>query len=103
MLFCTPYDLPYEPSEDGKQPICPCCGKTCSTVFLVNRTPIGCEKCLERVDSTEYLKAPDDYYPNCPLCGAPCDSLYLNDAKQIVGCEECIVQMDSDRLEECFT
>lgn len=40
---------------DGKEqelPHCPCCGKECETVYLIDGTIVGCDNCVE-VDSAD--------------------------------------------------
>lgn len=35
------------------------------------------------------------HYPYCPICGEACDRVYKNENGDIVGCDECLTELDA--------
>lgn len=47
-------ERPLEPPEPEAEPICPCCGEECETLYLDRAGFIvGCENCMETLDAWE--------------------------------------------------
>ena len=41
-------------------------------------------------------------YPVCPVCGDECGIVYRQDNGEIVGCDECVSQINAWEAAECF-
>lgn len=47
-------ERPLEPPEPEAEPICPCCGEECETLYrALSGTVVGCEKCVDALDAWE--------------------------------------------------
>jgi len=33
---------------------CPCCGKECETIYMIDCEPVGCERCIKTVSSDDW-------------------------------------------------
>ncbi len=36
-----------------------------------------------------------EFIPRCPICGRECDTLYLDENREVFGCEQCITLCDA--------
>lgn len=46
----------------------------------------------------------DDFIPICPVCGKECDTVYLDENRDVAGCDRCIRLKDAYEylaLEDC--
>ena len=46
----------------------------------------------------------DDFIPICPVCGKECDTVYLDENRDVTGCDRCIRLKDAYEylaLEDC--
>lgn len=49
---------------------------------------------------TGYPRGSDPVDVRCPVCGCPAMYLYVNDDHEIVGCDECLTQIDAEAWKE---
>lgn len=40
--------------------------------------------------------------PICPICGSGCEVIYRDREREIVGCENCVKEIDAWDVPECF-
>ena len=38
----------------------------------------------------------------CPVCGSPCYEIYKSISGEILGCDECVEQVDAGDVDECY-
>lgn len=58
---------------------------------------------IQNMEQTGYPDGRNPEYPYCPVCGAECETVYLNDQKEIIGCDICISAADAWKQPECFS
>ena len=41
-------------------------------------------------------------YPICPVCGEECEEIYMNQDREIFGCDGCVKTQNAWITEKCF-
>lgn len=50
---------------------------------------------IERYLRTGYPDGKEQEYPRCPVCGEECETLYKDINSDVVGCENCVKEVDA--------
>lgn len=45
---------------------------------------------------------PEREYPRCPVCGEEAEWLFVNDNREVVGCDQCLTMISCDTYEEDY-
>ena len=44
----------------------------------------------------DYPSPPEKPQPVCPVCGQECGKVYMDFNRNVVGCDECLLEMDAE-------
>ena len=57
---------------------------------------------IRNMERTGYPDGKEPNVPRCPCCGKECETIYKDRNKEVVGCDMCVVSVDSWEEGDCF-
>ncbi len=57
---------------------------------------------IRELERNGYIDSKVPLEPACPVCGRECMTIYRDRDGEIVGCDDCIREIDARDVPECF-